>query len=95
MLLINSAWGKGFARATTNKKAIADRGWCLHDRTLLDNPEIRATMASDEILKELNASIYCKNNEKYETSALSEDMPLPSTNEAFLHAKKHHFLDQV
>ena len=86
MLLVNHAWDKSLARATNDKKQIADRGWNPHNRVLLENPETRATIVSDEKLEELNMPIHCKNNEKDETNSLSEDAPFPSVNEDFLGA---------
>ena len=42
-------------------------------------------MTSDEKIGELSTKTCCKNNEKDEISSLSEDAPLPSANEVFLH----------
>lgn len=52
ILIINKAWDDSFARAVTNLKAIADRGWCPYNRNLLLHPKIRATMTAEELKKE-------------------------------------------
>ena len=50
--LINIAWNKSFARMSTNKQAIADRGWNPLNYNLLLNSELRATMTRREKLDE-------------------------------------------
>ena len=54
MPLINYAWSNSFARVTTNKKAIVERGWNPLNYNLLLNKELRATMTIAEKLSESN-----------------------------------------
>ena len=43
-------------------------------------------MKNDKKLEELNVTVYFKNSEKDKVSWSSDDLPLPSINENFLHA---------
>ena len=55
--IINAAWDKSFGRVSTNKKAIAERGWWPYNRNLLLHTKIRATMTDDEKSKEFERNI--------------------------------------
>mmetsp|Transcript_25328 Transcript_25328/g.29831 ORF Transcript_25328/g.29831 Transcript_25328/m.29831 type:complete len:179 (+) Transcript_25328:1555-2091(+) len=55
--IINAAWDKSFGRVSTNKKAIAERGWWPYNRNLLLHTKIRATMTDDEKSKEFDRNI--------------------------------------
>ena len=48
ILIINYAWKKSFAPCTSNKKAIAERGWFPLNRALLLDSGLRATMTEEE-----------------------------------------------
>jgi len=52
IILINQAWAQYFARARTNKKAIADRRWYPLNSNLLLNITLRDTMADNGKEKE-------------------------------------------
>jgi hypothetical protein len=41
--IVSIAWKKSFARADTNLKAIAERGWVALNYLLLDHPEMQET----------------------------------------------------
>ena len=46
--LINTAWAQSFARPSSNKKAIAERGWYPLNRNLLLNNTLRTTMTKSD-----------------------------------------------
>ena len=48
MILVNYAWEESFARAETNKTAIAERGWFPLNRCLLLDKQLRSTMTVKE-----------------------------------------------
>ena len=72
--LVRTAWEASFAKIETNKKAMCDRGWNPCNRVLLQHPEIRATMASEEKFEELSMDVYCKSKED-ELSSLTDNLP--------------------
>ena len=43
-----------FLQIKCNKKVITEQGWCLYNRVLLRNPQIRSTMTNGE--KEIEAT---------------------------------------
>lgn len=49
MPLINMAWQQSFAKISSNKRAIADRGWNPLNRAILTNDDLRATMTTKEL----------------------------------------------
>ena len=46
--LFNKAWSASFARVSSNKKAIAERGWVPCNRNLLLYKKIQQTMTKDD-----------------------------------------------
>ena len=52
MPLINMAWQQSFAKISSNKRAIADRGWNPLNRAILTNDNLRATMTAKELEEE-------------------------------------------
>ena len=48
MSIVNDAWDNSFALVDSNETAIADRGWCPLNYTLLDDNEIKSTMTDSE-----------------------------------------------
>ena len=55
--LVNTAWAKLFARAVSNKKAIADCGWYPLNHDLLLNTTLRATMTDNQKQDELESDL--------------------------------------
>jgi hypothetical protein len=53
--LVNKVWKVSFERQLQNRNAISERGWLPYNRKLLQHPDIRASMTSEE-LKEENVS---------------------------------------
>jgi hypothetical protein len=47
--LISHAWLESFAKTSSSKKAIAQRGWGPLNFALLDHPDVRKTSAGDGI----------------------------------------------
>ena len=74
MILIRKSWEGSFTRIETSKKATSDRGWNQCNRALLDHPEIRATVTSEEKFEELSVDTCCKSKDD-DTSSLPEDLP--------------------
>jgi len=48
VILVNYAWSQSFARPTSNKHDIAERGWFLLNRALLLNDTLSTTMTEKE-----------------------------------------------
>ena len=54
--LVNEAWKLSFGRQSTNKVAIAERGWFPYNYNLLLHPDIRNSMTEKEIQEERESS---------------------------------------
>ena len=57
IVMVNYAWAHSFARCSSNKKAIAERGWYPLNRVLLLNRGLRATMTEEEQEREATTGI--------------------------------------
>mmetsp|Transcript_13738 Transcript_13738/g.25861 ORF Transcript_13738/g.25861 Transcript_13738/m.25861 type:complete len:184 (-) Transcript_13738:432-983(-) len=53
VIIVNDAWNNSFARVSTNRKAIAERGWYPYNRNILLHDDICATMTETEASNEL------------------------------------------
>ena len=75
MVLINYAWEHSFARVSSNKTAIAVRGWFpLNRRLLLDN-RLRATMTEKEKSDEGTNGIIIPYHETNSFFEIDDDLP--------------------
>jgi hypothetical protein len=54
--LISHAWLESFAKTSSSKKAIAQRGWGPLNFALLDHPDVRKTNAGDGINTSLTST---------------------------------------
>ena len=76
IILVNRVWSKSFGRPTTNRTAIANRGWFPLNRALLLNKTIRITMTKEEkIAEHESTSVFVPHS--YES--INAPPPPPST----------------
>jgi len=79
--LINIAWNKSFARKSTNKKAIALRGWNPLNYYLLLDPELRATMTTTELQNESSKVTFPSSMKPKQVNSTTNN-ETPSTSDA-------------
>ena len=82
MLMINYAWKLSFARVSTKKLAIAERGWLPLNRNLLNDTPLHSTMTNDQKANKLQSGIVIPYH--YTTNYVEIDDSAPTLDTKFI-----------